>query len=59
MHPVTLYEIARLERERIAREGERRGTLHAARGSIGRPRRRPSARVRDWLRLRPSPALQG
>ncbi len=50
MHPLVLYEIARLEHAHAVRQAEAQWELRAARVPIGRPRRQLSTRLQRWLR---------
>lgn len=50
MHPLVLYDIARLEQERIARLAEQRWHVQAARTPVSRPRRHGLSRLQRWLR---------
>lgn len=50
MHPLVLYDVARLRHEDALRQAEAQRHVLAVRGSTGRPRRQVSLRLHRWLR---------
>jgi hypothetical protein len=50
MHPLVVYDIARLEQDRLARLAEQRWHVRAARMPVGRSRRHGLSRLQRWLR---------